>query len=367
MNININEIKKYKTSIKYHYFFKCAFILIINLIIFQLYFVCKKNKKVGIISVRHNVNVGNNLLKYAISITLKKLGYIPYIVGTRKKKHNSNITFINQTTNLVIIQNSFKEIKKDDYDVLMVNSDQTWRRWDKYFYDYGFLKFAEKWNIKKFVYGASIGFDTWKLSKKDDKIATNLLKNFTGISVREEGSIKLVKQHFKINPTLVLDPTLLIDKKYYLDIIKDYHGKIEMKKKYIFMYTTYKIDMITKLSKKAGEIFNYDVYYYQLNNNSLIQDFIYYMVNSNAVITSSFHGSVFSIIFNKPFITIYNKLDAKERFNSLDKIFGIHDRLFEKNDKITFEQLLKPLNIDYKLLNQLKKKSINFLIENLEK
>ena len=57
---------------------------------------------------------------------------------------------------------------------------------------------------------------------------------------------------------------------YYLDIIKDYHGKIEMKKKYIFMYTTYKIDMITKLSKKAGEIFNYDVYYYQLNNNSLI-------------------------------------------------------------------------------------------------
>jgi hypothetical protein len=231
----------------------------------------------------------------------------------------------------------------------MVNSDQTWRRWDKYFYDYGFLKFAEKWNIKKFVYGASIGFNTWKLSKRDDKIARNLLKNFTGISVREEGSIKLIRQHFKVNPTLVLDPTLLIDKKYYLDIIKDYHGKIEMKNKYIFMYTTYKNNIVTNLSKKAGKIFNYDVYYYQLN------------------ITSSFHGSVFSIIFNKPFITIYNKLDAKERFNSLDKIFGIHDRLFEKDDKVTFEQLLKPLNIDYKLLNQLKKNSINFLIKNLEK
>ena len=382
MNINTNVIKlifttlnfykkqkfkKYKSSIKSHFLFKCAFIIIINLIIFQLFFLCKINKKIGIISVRHNVNIGNNLLKYAISIKLKELGYIPYIIGTRKKKHNSNITFINQTTNLVIIQNSFKEIKKDDYDVLMVNSDQTWRRWDKYFYDYGFLKFAEKWNIKKFVYGASIGFNTWKLSKRDDKIARNLLKNFTGISVREEGSIKLIRQHFKVNPTLVLDPTLLIDKKYYLDIIKDYHGKIEMKNKYIFMYTTYKNNIVTNLSKKAGKIFNYDVYYYQLNNNSLIQDFIYYMVNSNAVITSSFHGSVFSIIFNKPFITIYNKLDAKERFNSLDKIFGIHDRLFEKDDKVTFEQLLKPLNIDYKLLNQLKKNSINFLIKNLEK
>ena len=339
--INIKAIKKPNKYIKSHYLFKCEIIIIIN--------------------------VGNNLLKYAISIKLKELGYIPYIIGTRKKSNNSNITFINQTTNLVIIQNNFNEIKKDDYDVLMVNSDQTWRRWDKYFYDYGFLKFAEKWNIKKFIYGASIGFDTWKLTKKDDIIARKLLQNFTGISVREEGSIKLVKQHFKINSTFVLDPTLLIDKKYYLDIIKDYHGKTEMKKNYIFMYTTFQNNKVANLSKKAGKILNYDVYYYQLNNDSLIQDFIYYMVNSNAVITSSFHGSVFSIIFNKPFITIYNKLDAKERFNSLGKIFGIHDRLFEKDDKITFEQLLKPLKIDYKLLNQLKKKSINFLKENLEK
>ena len=64
----------------------------------NIYILCfsnKKNKKIGIVSVRHNVNVGNNLVKYAISIKLKELGYIPYIIGTRKKKHNSNITFIN--------------------------------------------------------------------------------------------------------------------------------------------------------------------------------------------------------------------------------------------------------------------------------
>ena len=63
------------------------------------------------------------------------------------------------------------------------------------------------------------------------------------------------------------------------------------------MYTTFQNNKVANLSKKAGKILNYDVYYYQLNNDSLIQDFIYYMVNSNAVITSSFHGSVFSIIF----------------------------------------------------------------------
>ena len=351
MNINEKRIKESIVDNKFYFLYKCVVIFILNFIIFRLNFLCKKAKRVGIISVRHNVNIGNNLVKYAISIKLKELGYIPYIIGTRKKKQNNNITFINQTTNLVVIQKTFKEIKKNDYDILMVNSDQTWRKWDRYFYDYGFLKFAENWNIKKFVYGASIGFDTWKLTRKDDKIASKLLKNFAGISVREEGSIKLIEKHFKISPTFVLDPTLLIDKKYYLDIIKEYHGKIKMKKKYIFMYTTYKIPIVSNLSKKASEILNYDIYYYQLNNKSLIQDFIYYMVNSVAVITSSFHGTVFSIIFNKPFITIYHKLDAKERFNSLDKIFKIKDRLFEQGDKVTFEQLMKPLKIDYNLLD----------------
>ncbi len=70
----------------------------------------KKRKKIGVICVRHEVNIGNNLLKYAIFIVLKKLGYTPYIIGTHW--NNYNISFINRTTNLVIIKNNFTEIKK---------------------------------------------------------------------------------------------------------------------------------------------------------------------------------------------------------------------------------------------------------------
>ena len=347
--------------------FKLDLIILFNLIILTLLLKKKEIKKIGVVSLRHNVNVGNNLIKYAISIKLKELGYKPFIISIRKRNSLNNMTFINQTTNLVVIKKNFSEIKEDDYDILMVNSDQTWRKFNEYFYDIGFLKFAENWKIKKFVYGASIGFDTWQLTKEDDEIAKKLLKNFNGISVREEGSIKLIKQHFNLIPTLVLDPTLLIDKKYYLDIIKDYQGKVVMKGKYIFMYTTYINPFVRGLSKKIGYSFNYDVYYYQLNNASLIEDFIYYMINCEAVITSSFHGSIFSIIFNKPFITIYDNSDAKERFISLGKIFGVNDRLFEKTEKINFSQLLKPLEINHKIFNSLKKKSINFIKYNLEK
>ena len=72
----------------------------------------------------------------------------------------------------------------------MVNSDQTWRRFDKDFYDYAILNFSKKWKIKKFIYGASLFFDYWTLTPDDEKIAKYLLKNFTGISVREKGAKK---------------------------------------------------------------------------------------------------------------------------------------------------------------------------------
>ena len=49
----------------------------------------------------------------------------------------------------------------------MVNSDQTWRKFSKHFLDIGFFRFAQDWNIKKFVYGASLGFDYWSFSPKE--------------------------------------------------------------------------------------------------------------------------------------------------------------------------------------------------------
>lgn len=298
-----------------------------------------------------------------MSIKLKELGYIPYIIGTHWD--NYNITFINQTTNLVIIHNNFSEIKKDDYDVLMVSSDQTWRKFDEHFYDYGFLKFAHNWNIKKFIYGASLGYDDWKLSNEDDQIAKMLLKKFSGISIREKGSKKLVKKHFGISPIVVLDPTFLIDKKYYLDIIKDYKGEVSMFKKYIFIYTLFNSTFLIQALKNACKIFDYEYYFFKLNNSSSIHNFLYYLVNSSAVITDSYHGTVFSIIFNKPFITIYNKFNAKERFNSIGSLFNLRKRFIENDKKIDFEQLIKPLNINNKLLNKMKLKSINFIRRNL--
>jgi hypothetical protein len=66
-----------------------------------------EKKKIGVISLSNGDNIGNNLLKYAIFIKLSELGFEPYIVGTHKK--NTNIDFINRTTNLRIIKSDFSE------------------------------------------------------------------------------------------------------------------------------------------------------------------------------------------------------------------------------------------------------------------
>ena len=272
---------------------------------------------------------------------------------------------IKNSTNLVIIKNNFSEIKQNDYDILMVNSDQTWVKFDQFFYDYGFLRFAENWNITKIVYGASFGSDNWPFSFKDMEIMKRLLQTFSGISLRETGSIDLMRENLAIHPELVLDPTFLIDKQYYLDIIKDFKESIYNHKKYIFVYNIGNDSFVINTMKNASKELNLDIKYFPLNNNSNVPDFIYYLLKSSAVITNSYHGTVFSIIFNKPFLTIlYN---ARQRYISLGNILNVNERICERSVKPDYQLLTKPLIINYQSLNELKMKSINFLKNNLMK
>ena len=156
---------------------KKIFLLKLIFVIIILEFLIHFNlKKIGVIGLDHSQNIGNNLVKYAISIILRELGFDPYIIG--RKCINQDISFLLRYTKLKVI-NNFQEIKENDYDILMVNSDQTWRRWDQSFYDIAFLKFAKNWNIQKFIYAASLGFNTWEFNKKDETIAKifNYLNN----------------------------------------------------------------------------------------------------------------------------------------------------------------------------------------------
>ena len=324
----------------------------------------KKQIKVGVFGCRHDTNIGNYLIKYAMHIKLTELGYKPYIVTTNHKK--VNVTFLNQTTNLVLVTN-YSDIKKSDYDILLVNSDQTWRKWDIYFYDCGFLKFAENWNKLKFVYGASLGFDYWDFNKKEEEIIKPLIKKFSETSVREKGSIQLIEKHFGISPKLVLDPTLIIDKKYYLDLIKGYKSKIINKGNYIFTYIVYSLEKDMKsFIDEASYRLGYNVYNYVINNNSLIEDFLYHLKNSKAVITNSFHCTIFSVLFQKSFITYNYNYTGMERLKSLSELLGFENRIIYVNQKPDMSLLNIIPNINYQILYNKRKESNDYILRNLK-
>ena len=161
-----------------------------------------QKKRIGVVGEHHSQNIGNNLLKYAIFVKLKEFGFEPDLIGYLIP--GNNISFLNKTTKIRLIENSYKEIKRNDYDLLMVSSDQVWRKGNYFYLDIGFLKFSHNWNIKKFIYGASMGLDFWAFERKEDRILKHLLKEFTGVSVREEGTMRLIENKLNIRPILVL-------------------------------------------------------------------------------------------------------------------------------------------------------------------
>lgn len=329
-------------------------------------------KRIGVINLPNGQNVGNILVKFSMYKKLIEFGFnvtiITQNIDILKIKHD--LSFLKRTINshLLIIKDSFSELKEDDFDFLILNSDQTWfYHYRKYFYDIAFLKFAKNWNIPKFIYGTSIGADKWIFSRRDEKAAKKFLKNFIGISFRENGLVKLAEENLGLKGSLVLDPTLLIDRELYLKEIKNFHSSINKNEKFIFIYQLHKDTKLEKFYLSSSEILHYKINKLQLNESNYIENFIFGISNCQAVITDSYHGTIFSIIFNKPFISFMNSKGGKGRFDSLKEIFNLGNRIidFLSVNKLDINLLLEPPNINNTLLDKLRNFSNNYLKKNL--
>ena len=240
----------------------------------------------------------------------------------------------------------------------MVNSDQTWRKWP-YFYDIAFLYFAKDWKIKKFIYGASLGYSKWKFNRADENIAKKCLQSFKGISVREKSAINLIQKNLGFKATFVLDPTFLINEKYYLNLINTYTDKNFINKNYIFVYFFSGDKKIKKFIQASTKKLNYEAFTVKKGHKDSVLTFLYGIYHCKAVITNSYHGTVFSIIFRKPFVSFFTKEDLNDRFNSLGETFNIKNRFIKNDQSPDINLLTTPLNINENVMNYLKFKSID--------
>jgi hypothetical protein len=367
MHIKTNKYNSYKVLSIINKLFQIITLLYFLLLINGRYFKSDKRSpkkiKIGVIGEHLSQNIGNNLLKYAMFIKLKELGFDPQVIGYLIP--GNNISELNKTINIKIIKKSYREINRNDYDILMVNSDQVWKHGNLFCFDIGFLNFSLNWNITKFIYGASLGSEIWKYKRNENIILKKLLKEFKGVSVREKGTIKLVKNHLNITPTLVVDPTLLIDKKYYLDLIKDYKNEFCSNDSYIFIYKLGKMRPMESFIKKTVKKLKYKLYRCTLFDKDYLKRFIYGIYHSKAVITNSYHGILFSIIFRKPFVAFNSKHRGNDRFITLKNIYGLKKRIVSKDNQPNISLLTGPFDVNMEIFDELKIKSIDYLKKNL--
>lgn len=361
----------------------------------------EKKKTVAIITIFDNLNNGTYLQAYALSLIIEKLGYqvifvdycrifnslkyrLTNTVGNplkaiyralmyekRKQKLQSIIRKNFHTTRSYI---GYENLKKNlpKADIYLTGSDQVWntmhnRGIDKAFY-WGCIDSNKHTLIS---YAASIGLEDF--ANKDKAEIYSLLKRYSAISVREENAIKILK-NMGLNASMVLDPTLLLNKNEWINnIIKNSHKNYQP---YILIYSveTAKqdplIEIVTKhISQKLGlkvkEMCFYKAtrknYVNEFHENPTPQDFISLMANASYIIACSFHGTAFAINFNKPFVSVIPE-KYSSRAISLLKELDLQEHFISKVSEINNDNILSinyhPVNAK---LNIKRNSSIEFL------
>lgn len=374
-------------------------------------------KKIGILTQPLHQNYGGLLQAYALKTVLIYLGYNPIILDRTSSKstlfrkiashiktliykligRNRSFTYWASSENLKVIakntdyfiSNYIAEktlrlhstdeleefISNNDFYGFIVGSDQVWRpRYSPHIPTYFFDFAKDIQNIKRISYAASFGVSEWEFTPAEEEMAKNLIKLFDAVSVREDSGITLCNKYLDVKATHVLDPTMLLSKDDYIALAdKENESKSNGN---LFTYVLDPTEHSRKFIKKAENDLGLKAFEVQPKHKVLsktvveedLQGCVYPTVtkwlrafmDAEFVITDSFHGCVFSIIFNKPFVAIGNEDRGLARFESLLKIFDLNDRLNSSdfNTKINWQPVNEKL-MDWREL------SINFLKENL--
>ena len=321
--------------------------------------------------------------RFLISLTkrliLKVLGKYKYPIFTEKQYIKDYPVFTQNTLGFVsrhiktkIVDYANPQIKESDFDAYVVGSDQVWR---PSYNDIGFtfLRFTTDWDVKRCAYAASFGTDEWEFSSSDTDMCKALATKFDSISVREASGVNLCKNYLGVKAEHVLDPTLLLQRVDYEKLIDEVETEPSAGQILVHILDKnpdkYKlVDMLAKPNNWKPFEVNCKVDEHEVNVpiklriQPPLEQWLRGFREAEFIITDSFHATVFSIIFNKPFVVYANKGRGAARFMSLLSLFGLEDRLIFKSKDL---EGLTLNSIDYDRVNKkidyLRSKSLVFL------
>lgn len=285
----------------------------------------------------------------------------------------------------------YSDLSERMFDAIVVGSDQIWR--PKYFYADirdAYLHFARKWQIRRVAYAASFGTDEWEYTPEQTAACAALAGRFDAVSVREDGAVELCRSRLGVDSVRLLDPTLLLDAEDYVCLLPPAArgGCAGASSGRLFVHFLDGSPQKHSFAEWAGSEWGLSPFSLQQPAEAgsgissvttpgvpagilgewtpqpPVEDWIGAFLKADAVVTDSFHGCIFSMIFRKPFIVIGNKERGMSRFVSLLSLLGLEDRLVESADGP-----LPGPDVDfapaYERLRLLRRDSLDFLRMNL--
>lgn len=359
--------------------------------------------KIGILTFHDAHNYGAMLQCYALQqyLTNQKhevtiINYCPNFYQKQYKKHHIfpylgknpirtlkslyyNVYLYNKRCNAFIkFHEKFLQLSShvessnipSTYDAYIVGSDQIWNPnltngFDKvYFCDFNFPKEKRKY----ISYAPSM--EKQSITKDETKFLSHVFKQFDALSVREGSLIPILQPLTSKKIYQVLDPTLLIDPEIWIKLA---NKSPRTTSPYVLLYQIRENELVReKAYQLAKKIHGYvveltariDCHYPTKAQTASPLDFINYFFHADYVLTTSFHGTAFSLIFERNFYTFKLNDNFDNRSSSLLKEIELENHYITPNDTID----LTPINysIISKKLTLLREKSRNFLKEALK-
>ena len=310
----------------------------------------------------------NRNLKSFIKSVIK----VVLFYGKTKKRYNKFDEFIKN--NYILSKNKYtkEDLLNEDsinYDCLITGSDQVWSiSIVGELSDIYTLNFAND-KINKISYAASVG-DASTI-KRNKNLFKNKISKINHISVREDDAKNELEKILTKPIEVVLDPTLLLKSVDWNNLTNTDDSK---KEKYILAYVVQAdeeyIKIVNDLSEKTGlKVIHFDKRnpgYKNVLKSAYTEgplEFVNYIKNADYVVATSFHATVFSVIFNKKFFIVPHRKTGARVTNLLDKL-GIEGRTFSSynefkdidyNFDTNWDEVNKKLDIE-------REKSINWLL-----
>lgn len=268
--------------------------------------------------------------------TLKKLGFPKALIGFYGRFVKS-FAFEKFKKEKLCTGSEYtkKTIKKvsDVYDLFIVGSDQIWSNKFSGFDTTFLLDFVDD-KTKKYSYAASFGFS--QFPEKTKNIYKKYLREFMNISVREQSAVDMLKNECNLDASVNLDPTLILG----ADKWKHFCKKPDINKKYILIYTIQPPVNLIKYAKRLSKETGYELLYLsnsykqyrEIKHIRLVspEEYVGWFANAEYVLTNSFHGTAFSLIFNRNLVVeTKTQQSINTRSRDMLNLCGLDNRILD--------------------------------------